>query len=282
MRSGLLIFTVLLGSTATASATDFSVLSYNVFLRAPTWIFSDEHDRRSQHIPKFLKGYDAVVLQEAFSAQHRNAIVQAVKSEYPYNSGVLGEDEILSFNGGVIILSRWPINITEQVVFEGCDGSDCMVKKGVIYVAVEKQGERIHLFGLHLQAQKEYSQARVAQFPQLAHFIQQQRISPTELVLVAGDFNVDYFSHGIDNEFSQLTSVSNLVLADESPAPSYDQTSNTLVDEPVKERLDYIFYSADHLAPSTANNQVLYFRHENLDLSDHHAIAGHFTTGTRK
>ena len=271
---------MLLGSAATASATEFSVLSYNVFLRAPTWIFSDEHDRRSRHIPNFLKGYDAVVLQETFSSEHRNVIVNAVKSEYPYNSDILGKDEILSFNGGVIILSRWPIIKMEQVVFEGCDGSDCMVKKGVIYVAVEKQGERIHLFGLHLQAQKEYSQARVAQFPQLAHFIQQQRISPTELVLVAGDFNVDYFSNGIDNEFSQLTSVSNLVLAEESPAPSYDQTSNTLVDEPVKERLDYIFYSSDHLAPSTANNQVLHFRHEDLDLSDHHAIAGHFTTGT--
>ena len=104
----------------------------------------------------------------------------------------------------------------------------------------------------------------------------------TELVLVAGDFNVDYFSNGIDKEFNQLTSVSNLVFADESPAPSYEKTSNTLVDEPVTERLDYIFYSDDHLAPSAASNQVLYFRHENRDLSDHHAIAGHFTTGTRK
>jgi endonuclease/exonuclease/phosphatase family metal-dependent hydrolase len=273
---------MLVGSIHAASAADFSVLSYNVFLRAPTWIFHDEHNWRTERIPYFLSGYDAVVLQEAFSEQHRDAILKALNAEYPYNSGILGEDEFLSFNGGVIILSRWPILKMDQVVFEGCDGSDCMVKKGVVYTALEKQGTRIHLFGLHLQAQKEYAQARAGQFPQLQRFMLQQRIPQSELVLVAGDFNVDYFSNGTDYEFSQLIGISSLVLPENSPAPSYDYASNTLVDEPVVERLDYIFYSAEHLVPLKASNEVLQFRQEELDLSDHHPVAGHFTIGPLK
>jgi endonuclease/exonuclease/phosphatase family metal-dependent hydrolase len=282
VRAIIILICMLLAAIHTASAADFSVLSYNVFLRAPTWIFHDEHDWRTQHMPSFLSGYDAVVLQEAFSEQHRNALLIALETEYPYNSGILGEDEFLSFNGGVIILSRWPILKIDQVVFEGCDGSDCMVKKGVVYTAIEKQGERIHLFGLHLQAQKEYAQARVRQFPQLQRFILQQRIPQSELVLVAGDFNVDYFSNGTDHEFSQLTSMYSLVLPENSPAPSYDHASNTLVDEPVAERLDYIFYSGEHLVPLRASNEVLQFRQEKLDLSDHHPVAGHFTIGPLK
>lgn len=282
MRAVVLLFFAFLGSIHQARATDFSVLSYNVFLRAPTWVFHDEHDWRTERIPYFLRGYDAVVLQEAFSEQHRNLIVKALKAEYPYNSGILGEDEFLSFNGGVIILSRWPILEMDEIVFKGCDGSDCMVKKGVVYTAIEKQGERIHLFGLHLQAQKEHAQARVGQFPQLQRFMLQQRIPQSELVLVAGDFNVDYFSNDTNGEFSQLSSISSLILPENSPAPSYDHASNTLVDESVAERLDYIFYSAEHLVPLTASNEVLHFRQEKLDLSDHHPVAGHFNTGTPK
>ena len=97
VRAIVLLFFALLGSLHSASATDFSVLSYNVFLRAPTWVFHDEHDWRTERIPYFLSGYDAVILQEAFSKQHRNVILKALKAEYPYNSDILGEDEFLSF-----------------------------------------------------------------------------------------------------------------------------------------------------------------------------------------
>jgi endonuclease/exonuclease/phosphatase family metal-dependent hydrolase len=262
-----------------ARVTEISVLTYNVFLRSPPWIFQDQHDWRTTHIPEFLRGYDAVVLQEAFSAKHRSSIVSALAKEYPYNSGVLGQDEFLSYNGGVIVLSRWPILKLDQLLFDACEGSDCMVQKGVIYASIEKGTERVHLFGLHLQAQKEYAPSRLAQFPQLQQFIKAQNIPESELVLVAGDFNVDYFSNDTDHEFGQLTTSLGLVLAEASPEPSYDIKSNTYVEDPVSERLDYIFYSSRHLVPPQASNQVLHFRKQGADLSDHHAVVGHFTIG---
>ena len=274
-----LLFILMCGTPLLAHATEFSVLTYNVFLRSPSWMFRNEHDWRTEHIPAFLSGYDAVVLQEAFSQEHRDSIVSATIAEYPYNSGILGQDEFLSYNGGVIILSRWPILKLDQLIFDGCEGSDCMVQKGVIYAAIKKDMETVHLFGLHLQAQKEYASSRLAQFPQLRRFIGAQNITESELVLVAGDFNVDYFSNDTDDEFSLLTEPSGLVLAEESPETSYDKKSNTYVEDSVSERLDYIFYSSKHLIPFRASNQVLHFRKAGTDLSDHHAVTGHFTIG---
>ena len=262
-----------------AHGTEFTVLTYNVFMRSPAWVFRDDHDWRASRIPEFLQGYDAVVLQEAFSESHRISMLTALQAEYPYNSGILGEDELLSFNGGVIILSRFPILKRDQFVFTPCEGSDCIVKKGVQYIALEKNGLRIHLFGLHLQAQKEYATSRLAQFPQLQQFIEKQNIPQSELVLVAGDFNVDYFARNVDKEFSKLTKGSGLVLAEHSPAASYEGRSNTYVEDEVTERLDYVFHSSRNLIPTRASNQVLYFRKEGTDLSDHHAVLGRFKIG---
>ncbi|MDP7144650.1 MAG: sphingomyelin phosphodiesterase [Pseudomonadales bacterium] len=255
------------------------MLSYNVFLRTPAWIFRDQHDWRAHRIPSFLAGYDAVVLQEAFSNKHRNRMLSTLSREYPYSSGILGEDEFMSYNGGVIILSRWPIVKQAYTVFNVCEGTDCIVKKGVIYTALEKEGARMHLFGLHLQAQKEHSATRVAQFPRIRHFIDAQHIDKAELLLVAGDFNVDYFSNISDREFSRLSDTVGLVLAQDTPAPSYDAASNSYVEDPVSERLDYVFYSGRHLTPEKASNEVLYFRDGSTDLSDHHPVVGRFTIG---
>ena len=243
-------------------------------------VFHDQHDWRAQHIPEFLSGYDVVVLQEAFSEPHRNTILSALSEEYPYNSGILGEDEFLSFNGGVIILSRWPILRTNQTVFEGCEGSDCMVKKGAVYVALQKHSRAFNIFGLHFQAQKEYRKSRVAQFPQLKAFIDRQNIPSSEPVFVAGDFNVDYFSGEADGEFANLLDTVKIALPVGTIRPSYDQKTNTLVQDAVSERLDYVMHSQKHLLPTAARNEVLYFRKQGEDLSDHHAVAGHFVVST--
>ncbi len=264
-------------SPALGQATDLSILSYNVYLRSPAWVFRNDHTWRAGRISSHLKGYDAVVLQEAFSDEHRDLIVEALIEEYPYNTGKFGDDEFFSYNGGIIILSRWPIIARDRLFFEGCEGSDCMVKKGVAYISFEKEGQNIHLFGLHLQAQKEYARSRVNQFPQLLAFIEKQQISPSELTLIAGDFNVDFYSDKIDKEYSRLTTLVGLGFPEENPLPTYDQKTNKYVEDAVTERLDFIFYSTRHLVPAVRHNAVKYIRSDGIDLSDHHAVEGLFS-----
>lgn len=261
---------------AESTAYDFSVLTYNVFLRYPNWIFWDDHDSRVDHIPDYLRGYDAVVLQEAFSGPHRRRILMALKEEYPHQSQSLGKDEFLSLNGGVVIFSRWPITLEKQLVFERCDGPDCLVKKGSVYVILNRDGNKVHLFGLHLQAEKQYKVARMAQVGMLQKFVAEQHVPATEALLIAGDFNIDYYSDGLDGEFSTMTEVLGVGFQEEEPQASYDSSTNNILVDPVRERLDYVFYSLSHLQPLDAANLVKYFRKDGNDLSDHHGVIGSF------
>ena len=255
-------------------AHTIAVLTYNVFLRSPTWVFWDRHDWRVRHIPARLRGFDAVVLQEAFSNRHRTQIIEAVKDEYPYHSKILGEDEFLKHNGGVIILSRWPILTEAQAEFTVCEGSDCLVKKGVVYTKFEKHGQTYHLFGLHLQAQVEFADTRLAQLPEVRKFIDLQNVPKYEPLLIAGDFNIDYFSNDTDGEYEAAVRVLNIQFDEVEPEASYASATNSLVGATVNERLDYVFFSNDHLKPSSLVSEIVYMREDGEDLSDHHGVVG--------
>jgi endonuclease/exonuclease/phosphatase family metal-dependent hydrolase len=272
-----LIFVLILVLLPLSSiASELSVLTYNIYMRWPTWIFRNDHDWRAGRIPQYVRGYDVVVLQEAFADEQRNLMLEALQEEYPYHTRPLGENEYFSHNGGVMILSRWPIADEANRVFEGCAGSDCMVKKGVVHAVIQREGERVHVFGLHLQAQKEYSAERVAQFAQVQEFIESRDLAADELVLVAGDFNVDFYSDELDGEFTGLTTELGLELPQGDLKASYDKATNTYTDENVSERLDYIFYSNRHHIPLEASNTVLQFKVDGIDLSDHHPVRGDF------
>ncbi len=260
--------------------SSISILTYNAFLRAPSWIFfRDRQTWRTKYIPDGLRGYDVVVLQEAFSNRHRKAIIEALEDEYPYQSKILGVNEFFSYNGGVIILSRWPILSEAQTVFTPCDGSDCMVKKGVVYTKINKLGKNYHLFGLHLQAQVEYADARIAQFPEVRDFIERQNIPEDEPLLIAGDFNVNYYTKDEDGEFDALVRMLNVRFQDGQPEATYSSATNSIVEDQIRERVDYVLYSNAHLQPSSAINQVICIREGDRDLSDHHGVVGRFDFG---
>ena len=257
-----------------------TILTYNIFLRSPSWLFfRDEHDWRARHVAGRLRGYDAVVLQEAFSNRHRMQIVEALTDEYPYRSRVLGVDKFLKYNGGVIILSRWPILSESQTEFTVCEGSDCLVSKGVVYARLEKLGRIYHLFGLHLKAQIEFDGARLAQLPEVRKFVDLQNVPSDEPLLIAGDFNINFFSNEEDGEYAAAVSVLNVQSPESSSEATYASESNSMISDPVNERLDYVFFSNDHLKPSSAVSEVVYIRQGDKDLSDHHGVVGRFQFG---
>lgn len=257
-----------------AADVDFSILTYNTFLRAPDWLFRDNHDERAQAMPAQLTGRDVLVLQELFSVPHREQLLKALASHYAYHSAPLGADEFLSHNGGVMILSQWPITQEARLLFADCEGPDCLVKKGAVYVRLDHAGMPVHVFGLHLQAERTASAVRHAQLAQLQQFIRAQNIPATEPVIVTGDFNIDYYTDATDGEYSGLLQTLELLLPNDQKISSYDSASNSLLTEPYHERLDYILLSAVHRQPQQANSRVIWIRNQGLDLSDHHGIEG--------
>lgn len=93
-------------------------------------------------IPEYVKGYDVLALQEVF-ASGREEFLRELAKEYPYQTKMLDKDGINIYDGGVTIVSRYPIVNQAQYVFPDCTGTDCFADKGVNYAEVIKGGKLI-------------------------------------------------------------------------------------------------------------------------------------------
>src|SRR5919202_5067329 len=113
---------------------DFKLLAHNVYmLPMVNWGQAQRADLIAQ--ADYIKGYDVVLLQEAFDNIPSDQLLSGLKGEYPHQTPVLGRsrdgwDETLNYggvfdgkfeDGGVAVVSRWPIEQKEQYVFDrGC------------------------------------------------------------------------------------------------------------------------------------------------------------------
>ncbi len=181
-------------------AMEFAAVTYNVFSR-PTVLSPDGQAERLAAIPSALASHtrlrsaDTITLCEAFSGPHRTQLIGALKEQgWVHATDVVGGGGLSMFlNGGVLIVSKWPIDRQAQRVFSACAGSDCLASKGVVYARINKQGQCFHVLGMHLQAWGGETRdgVRVAQATEAAAFVQELGIPADEPVLYCGDLNVD-------------------------------------------------------------------------------------------
>ncbi|MBL0408512.1 sphingomyelin phosphodiesterase, partial [Microvirga aerilata] len=265
----------------------FSVLAYNIYMR-PTTIARNGQVVRATLLPAQLRGYDAIVFSEAFDDGVRNTLLERLRPEYPYQTQILGRDTDVRQDGGVIIVSRWPIATEAQQPYgTTCAGIDCQAAKGVVYARIAKGTRTYHLFGTHTQAEASERNAREGQFRILKHFIDSQNIPATEPVLIAGDLNVDKAaSH---EEYQRMLEILDAEMPGQVGYPfSWDPFSNRLAERGKPgEMLDYVLWSKAHRAPAAASNEVrilrsdvewkeFAFEYPYWDLSDHYPVHGLF------
>lgn len=284
-------------------AAQFDILSYNIYMRP---FFHDGQEIRAKLLISRLANYDTVVFQEAYDDHVRDMLRRDLRAHYPFHTRILGADSGLRQDGGVIVLSKWPIVRERQRVFTNgdpsvnrclgpdcCEGSDCFADKGVLYARIDKQGRCYHVFGTHLQSGREQWQLRNDQFSVISSFIESQHIPDDEPVMIAGDMNVDRNDAARFAEMRQLLEAEQPPLKPASSTKSnaiytFDGLRNDLNDnEGVRRYVDYVLYATAHLTPDRANNRVRIFRTEQpwrqyfwqrwrRDLSDHYAVHGHF------
>mgnify|MGYP003624793180 CR=1 FL=1 len=264
---------------------NFNVLAYNVWALLPGLVSKSVSERLNLLKDK-LNGYDAIVFSELFDNSRRNTFLNALKTEYPYQTQVVDRSGSLE-DGGVLIVSRYPIDSESQIAFDDCDAEDCMSAKGVIYAKINKGGNPYHVFGSHTQAwTADKNQAtRLSQFQQMRNFIDSRSISSSEPVIIAGDLNVDKIN--FPQEYNTMLNVLN---AEEVPRNGgYAYTYNGYVNnwtDGAPENLDYVLYSTAHLQPTSSESKVLTPRsiHADVftkyDLSDHFAMVGNLTFDT--
>jgi endonuclease/exonuclease/phosphatase family metal-dependent hydrolase len=279
-------------------SNSFNVLAYNVFMR-PEYAFSNDQAERAALLPGKLRGFDVLVFSEAFDNSIRNALLTGLAAEYPYRTRVLGSDGGIEQDGGVILVSRWPIAAEAQRAYAGVcigDVSDCLADKGVLYARVVKHGQSYHVFASHTQAgdSPERRAVRLRQLGIVKAFIDSRAIPDSEPVFIAGDLNVDKYDAG---EYAAMLRI----LDAWHPVPfgyryTVDPTLNRL--NPHADRrlyLDYVLVSNRHLQPIEAIIETLMPRsttpfkscldplkggctrsEHSYDLSDHFAVFGHF------
>ena len=256
------------------------VLTYNTAL-LPSMAANTRQAERAAVMAPHLVGYDVVVLQELFVDAWRDALLDELADAYPYRGDLVGSDGARMMpwrqDGGVMILSRWPIERRATHLFAGtCSGTDCLADKGIAYAALRVGDRLVHVFGTH--AQSVYGGdprgVRAAQFVQFQAFVAAQAIPPDEPVVLAGDFNADAFTDELDDVLATLRVAWPEVVGE--VRATWDPANNAFAGGRRVQWLDYVFVSVDHAVPTMAWNRVLPLRDGDLDLSDHFAVQGRF------
>ena len=253
------------------------VLTFNAAL-LPEVAASTRQAARVAVMAPHLTDYDVLVLQELFVNGWRDRLLVELSSYYPYRTDIVGADgargNFLRQDGGIVILSRWPIIRQAQVTFGGvCSGTDCLADKGVAYAAVSKGAQTYHLFGTHAQSEFGFNveRVRVEQFALLRTFLDGLEIPATEPVLLAGDFNVDAATAEFGTMLESLNAVRPVTVG--TLRQTWDPGHNVWARGPAQ-WIDYVLVAADHLQPVASWNRVVALRDGALDLSDHFAVWG--------
>lgn len=266
-------------AAAAGPAPALKVLTYNVFLMSKNLYPNWGQDHRAAEIPKtsFFHGNDVVVLQEAFDNSSSDALKGAAATEYPYQTPVVGRSKsgwdatggaysaVTPEDGGVTVLSKWPILHKEQYVYKDACGADWWSNKGFAYVVLNVNGTKVHVVGTHAQSTDpgcgagEAATMRSRQFKAIDAFLDAKNIPADEEVLVAGDLNVDSRSA----EYTSLLNDAGLVGADARTGHpySFDTQDNSIAhyrypDDP-REDLDYVLNRAGHARPAGWHNEVV-------------------------
>ncbi|MFF2961611.1 sphingomyelin phosphodiesterase [Streptomyces sp. NPDC057963] len=280
--SAALAAVTLIAHTPQASATDvppLRVLTYNTFLMSKNLYPNWGQDHRAAEIPKaaFFQGQDVVVLQEAFDNSASDALARNASAQYPYQTPVVGRSKsgwdatggaysaTTPEDGGVTVLSKWPIVRKEQYIYKDACGSDWWSNKGFVYAELNVNGAKVHVVGTHTQSTDsgckagEAAQMRSRQFKQIDAFLDAKNIPASEQVVVAGDLNVDSRSP----EYASMLADAGLTGAGARTGHpySFDTQDNSIAadrypDDP-REDLDYVLHRAGHAKPAGWTNEVV-------------------------
>lgn len=311
---------------------ELSIFVYNVFF---LWEQSNP-TKRAKAIAEWLadKDYDVLVFSEAFMDPARELLLERLaESGYAYATPVLcpvpteplTRKSLLrrlwslrkgyAMNGGMVMVSRWPITEHAEQLFTVRLGAERICPKGMLRCSINKKGSPFHFVGVHYQADDSMIRwwkllspqgqkaimtggaARMLQVEETRRYVESMEIPPTEPVFIVGDTNVhrdgpEYapmlerlhatFPDG-DQPFTIVMDENDFTRTPRRPGflrwIEGDPFSATFVDEFV----DYIMYSNEHLRPSEAQVDTVKPRTpadaesgEEYDLSDHYGVQGRF------
>ncbi|KAJ0398326.1 hypothetical protein ATCC90586_001782 [Pythium insidiosum] len=166
------------------------------------WFGAGDHkDVRVALLLRKIRDFDIVILQEMFEigSRQRRFVRAASELGFRYHAGSVWPmmtDRYL-IDGGLLILSRYPIVERGQHIYSKGAGADGICAKGVLYARVQLSpdlSDSLHVFTTHTQAGDRLPEYRIraAQLQELRAFIARTtQDDPHAPVLITGDFNLD-------------------------------------------------------------------------------------------
>jgi phospholipase C len=242
--------------------------------------------------------YDVVVFQEAFDDDARKKLREHVaRGGFKHSSSVVGGDSFGGSDGGIFIMSKWPLLDSGQTIYRNGTGIDARAQKGVLWALINKEGFLFNVFGTHAQAGTSLREAssRSAQFIEFRGMIEHVGFFWLP-ALLAGDFNVDYAA--VPERENMLRTLQAALPENRSRhTPTSDPANELKDDQDPPTTLDYVLFANDpqpspvrprpkrsaletikFRAPYTVQLETLRPIQTTLnDLSDHYAVLGTFT-----
>lgn len=256
-----------------------TVMTYNIWALP---VIASHINERLALLPQKMRGHDVLMLQEVF-APGRGAFLRALAQEYPYQTRMLDKSGVNIYDGGVMIVSRYPIVAQAQFVYPDCSGTDCFADKGINYAQVIKQGEAYHVFATHTASfDTDVARSnRQKQFKQMREFAHSLAIPADETVIYGGDFNVN--KRKFEDDYQQM--FANL----KAKQPSYSGYTESTFDPRINEfagtplsggenveYLDYIVISDEYAQTQSNDNDVKVPRSSAASLWQKWNLSDHF------
>lgn len=163
----------------------------------PSWTkTSPKNDQRASAVGDRLakQDVDILVLVKAFDGSAREVLAKKLGARFPYRYGPLNDvGSPLKINGGVWVLSRFPLRFVRQIQFHDAGLVEGFSRKGAALFHGEIEGRGFQLIGTHLQGEegpKEQNQPiRDKQIAQIARELIAGSSDPKLPLFICGDLN---------------------------------------------------------------------------------------------
>ena len=176
------------------------LLTYNIFIRPPGINTNGDdfkYERLRDIIDKVIPEYDIVCLQELFDAfsDRKERFLDCVYQQgFHYSYSI--DRNLLSLpffpiDGGITIISRYPITRASCVYYNRGKHADALSQKGAIYCQIKINANLLDLYNTHLQSINKYQPIRRHQLNTFREFFCQTHHLSIPAV-VCGDFNIPY------------------------------------------------------------------------------------------
>lgn len=191
--------------------TNAKFLTLNIFMRPPG-VKNNRSDykeaRLNYIIENILPNYDVVAVQEAFAFANRRIDKLRLKArQLGFNYELYSPRHYpwqLAADGGLLLLSRFPIAQGDVIEYPRGVHADWMSYKGALHALIQLNTKRtIHVYTSHTQASYDASGAlnqqdtrvRLSQFARLHEFISDTARDDGSPILIMGDLNIDASAH---------------------------------------------------------------------------------------